>query len=135
PFSDGRRPCYCLLIDPSALLIVKMRAICLFTCIGLLARLAVSFDNADERQLPIGVGDIHAVAYDENVGTYEADQVGLDGNGALAGLFQEHAGEHASRATRCKQILGESESPPRFQNVVDQQYVASAHVAFNVAQD
>src|SRR3990167_2308960 len=46
------------------------------------------FDHADERQLAERMGDIHAVADHEEVGTDEADMVGFDRLGALARLLE-----------------------------------------------
>ena len=71
--------------------------------------------------------DIHAVADDEDVGTNKADEVGLDSDGALARLFQHRADEHAPRAARREQVLGEGQRAARFENIVDQEHVAVAN--------
>ena len=46
-------------------------------------------DDADERQLAKGVGDVHAVADDEQVGAGEADVIGRERLGELARLVEE----------------------------------------------
>src|SRR5882762_1356520 len=100
-----------------------------------LASLLTLLNHADERQLPECVGHVHAVADDEEVGTDKTDEIGIERDRALAGLFQQHAGEYAVRAARRQQVLGESERTPGFEDVIDQHDVASAHVAFHVVQD
>src|SRR5208282_132991 len=98
---------------------------------GVLRRL----DPTDERQLAIIMRDIHAVADHEDIRTSKADEVGLDGDGSLARLFQHRADENAPRAARREQVLGESERAARFENIVDQENVAVANRRVDVAQD
>ena len=95
----------------------------------------ILLDHADERQLPERVRDVHAVADDEQVGTDEADEVGVERHRALARLLQQHAGEHAPCAARGEQVLRVGERAAGFEDVVDQQHVAPAHVALDVMQD
>ena len=91
-------------------------------------------NHADERQLPERVRDVHAVADHEQVRADEADEIRVERNRALAGLFQQHAGEHAPGAARREQVLGVGERAAGFEDVVDQQHVAAAHLALDVVQ-
>ena len=77
-------------------------------------------DHADERQLAERVRDVHAVADDEQIGAHEADEIRVERDRALAGLLQQHAGEHAPRAARREQVLGVGERAAGFEDVVDQ---------------
>ena len=81
------------------------------------------------------MGDVHAVADDENVGTDKADEIGADLDRALAGLLEHRADQHPPRAARRQQILGERQRAARFENIVDQKHVAIAHRRFDVAED
>src|SRR4029077_3753379 len=99
------------------------------------ASLLSFLDDADERQLAILVRHVHAIADDEQVRAMETDEVRVERHRALAGLFQQHASEHAFRAARGEQILGIGERAAGFENIVDQHDVAAAHIAFDVMQD
>src|SRR3954470_5058416 len=79
--------------------------------------------------------NVHAIADHEQVGAMEADMVGLDADGPLARLLQENAGHDAMRAARGQEVLREGKRAPRFQDVVDQEDIATANVALDVAQD
>src|SRR5918994_1122068 len=97
--------------------------------------LIIAHDDADKGKLPIGMGDVHAVTDHEHVRAHEADEIGLDGDRPLAGLLEEHGGQNPARAARHQEILGEDESAVRFENVVDEEDVALAHRALDIAQD
>ena len=62
------------------------------------AVLLQSSTTPDEGQLAEGVGDVHAVADDEEVGADEADMVGLDAAGRACPAFRE--GRRRRRAGR-----------------------------------
>ena len=81
------------------------------------------------------MGNIHAVADDEHVGAGEADEIGVDRDRPLAGLFEQHRGEHAPGAARHQKVLREHQGAAGFEDVVDEQHVAAAHLALDVVQD
>jgi hypothetical protein len=55
---------------------------------------------------------IHAVADHEHVGADEADEIGLDGDRALAGLLEQNGGQNPPRAARGQKVLGEDQGRP-----------------------
>ena len=110
---------------------VAVSGIAASTSLGVLR----SDDAADKRQFPIGMGDVHAVSDDKNVGAGEADEVGANFNDPLAGLLQHRADENPPRAARDQKILGEGQRPARFENVVNEQNVPVADRGFDVAKD
>src|SRR3990167_1589050 len=92
-------------------------------------------DIANERKLPEGMGDIHAIADDETVRTFEAYEIRLRIDGKLARLVEEHAGHDTLRAARGHEVLREGERAPRFEDVVDDEDVAAGNRGFGVAHD
>ena len=52
----------------------------------------------------------------------------------VARLVQQHGGIGGLRPARRQKILGEGKGSSRFENIVDQQHVAPAHICFNIAQ-
>src|SRR5450432_2298637 len=97
--------------------------------------LALHHYAPNEGQLAIGMGDVHAITHDKDIGTAKSDKIGGDLNGALTWLLQHRTDQHPPRAARRDQIFGESEGATRFQDVVDQQHVAIAHRGFDVLED
>src|SRR5436305_1059531 len=98
------------------------------------AGLVGGLDHANIGQLAIGMGDVHAVADDEVIGTFEADIVRFDVDGALGRLLQQHGGRYARGAARGEQVLGEGERAAGFKDVVDEQDMAAADVALHVPE-
>src|SRR5215207_1925840 len=92
-------------------------------------------NDADEGQLPVGMTDVHAVADHEHIRTGEADEVGPDLDLPRDPFFQEDGGKDLARAAGGEKVLGEGKGAARLQDVVDEQKVAPAHLALDVAQD
>src|SRR5918993_196148 len=92
-------------------------------------------DDAHEGELAERVRHVHPVPDDEHVRAGEADEIRVDRDRALAGLLQHHRREDALRAAGHQQVLGEHHGAAGFEDVVDEQHVAAAHVALDVAQD
>src|SRR3546814_16917797 len=89
----------------------------------------VSGDDADERQFAERIGDIHAVADDEIIGTLEADIVGLQLLLALHALVQEDGDRDIAGTALVEQLLGEKQRAAGFENIVEQQDIAPLPVA------
>ncbi len=81
------------------------------------------------------MGDIHAVADHEIIRTIEADMIGFHGGGALAALVEKDRDGDAARAALAHEVAGEGERAAGFQNVVDEEDVAAAHIGLDVAHD
>ena len=80
------------------------------------------------------MGDVHAVADHEQIGTDEADMIGVERLGALAGLLEEHRDADAVGAPLFHQVAGIGERAAGFEDVVDEQHVAAADIAVDVAE-
>jgi hypothetical protein len=78
---------------------------------------------------------IHPVAYHEFVRTFERREIGIDRHCAFYRLIEQHAGQHAIRATPCDQIPRDRQRPSRLQDVVDDENIASGYVGLDVADD
>ncbi len=91
-------------------------------------------DDTDVRQLAERVGHIHAVADDEKIGTTKPTCSAFIGCASLPG-FSSSTATPTRRAPRfIISFLANRQRPSGFQDVVDQQHIAPAHVAFHVAR-
>jgi hypothetical protein len=78
------------------------------------------------------VGDVHSVSHDEQIRAFEADVVGLERLGKLAGFIEEDGHRGLPRSAFLHELLRKSDRAPRFEDVVDDQDVAPRNVAFDV---
>ena len=91
-------------------------------------------DNADIGQLPERMADIHAISHDKIVRTFKTFEIGFDVGLALHALVEQHSNGNAAGAALQHQFAGELQRPARFQNIVDQQNIASMDIAVDIAQ-
>lgn len=91
--------------------------------------------HADERKLAIRMGHVHAEPDHELIRTLKTDELGINRNRTFTGFFQENCGENPARPAGCQEILGKSQRATRFENVVDEQDIATTDIALDIAQD
>ena len=107
-----------------------------FRCAVFGARTALILDHADEGQFAEGVGDVHAVADDEQVGADEADVIGLERLRRACPACRAAPRSPTRRAPRFGiSSLAKAIVRPGFEDVVDEQDVAAGDVALDIADD
>ena len=81
------------------------------------------------------MGDIHAVPDDKQVGTREADVIGLQGLGKLARLVEQHSNRNPAGAALLHELAGEGKRAAGFEDIVDEEHIPALHVALDVADE
>jgi hypothetical protein len=81
------------------------------------------------------VGGVHSVSDPAQIGTEETGVLSLQRLRKLAGFFQQHCDRHFVGPTLKQQAAREGDRPARFQDVVDEENVASGDFALDVANE
>jgi hypothetical protein len=81
------------------------------------------------------VRHVHAVTNDEQVRHDEADMLGFQRLGKLAGFFEKHRDGYPFGAALGHEILGEGDRAAGFENIVDDEHIAAGHGAFHVPDE
>lgn len=81
------------------------------------------------------MGDIHAIADHKQIGTDEADVLGLERLRQLSRLLQKHRDSDAGGAALLHQLFGEGDGAARFEDVIDEEHVAAGDIAVDIADE
>src|SRR5579862_4409061 len=92
-------------------------------------------DHADERQIPVALGEVEPVADDEAVLDREPEVVDLHRHARPGGLVEERADPDAPRLPRAKQVHQVRDGQARVDDVLDQQDVLVIDGAREVLRD
>ena len=103
--------------------------------IGKGGRATSGVQRSNVRQLAMLPGGIESVTDDVNIRYGESGVIRAGGRGAGRRLVEQRADPHLARTALLQEVLGEAERETRFQDVIDQQHVAAAHLVDDVAHD